>query len=49
MQNETENMVSWIEIALISFPIHIRRVWEQNPRIGEAFDRIWKSLNRLDS
>ena len=27
----------------------IRRVWEQNPVIGEGFDRIGKSLNQPDS
>ena len=31
------------------FPIDFRRVWKQNPTIGEGSDRIGKNLNRQDS
>ena len=37
----------------LNFPeyisIDIRRVWEQNPTIGEGSDKIGKSLNQPDS
>ena len=49
IQNETGKEIYQIENDFISFPIHIMRVGEQNTRIGEASDKIWKSLNRPDS
>ena len=42
-------MIYWIEIALNNFPIDIRRVWGQNPAIGERSDIIGKSLNQPNS
>lgn len=48
-KNEIEKNISWIEIVLNRFPIDIRRVWKQNPTIGEGSNRIGKSLNRHDS
>jgi hypothetical protein len=49
IQNETERKISWISIVPNSFPINIRRVWGQNPSIGEGFEKFWRSLNRSDS
>ena len=49
IQNETETELSQISNYLNIFSIYIKRVWGQNPRIGERSDRIWISLNRPDS
>ena len=37
--------ISQIENFLNIFLIDIRRVWEQNPAIGEGYDKIGRSLN----
>ena len=47
MRQKTE--ISWIENSIDRLPIYIRRVWGQNPAIGEGSEIIGRSLNLSDS